>query len=285
VKLIRADDVATAHASLVALLTESGAARESRLGSVIELGTVGIELAKPRRCLPGGDEGGTGRGALAARLAQILGGYCDPGAVVHHDPSLAARVAVGGYDGGYGPVIDGQVEPLAAHLRAEPCTRRGMLWLADGPRYFTDRDFPTVLGIQFRIAADRLDATVYTRSLDFESSLQIDCGIFAAIHSLMARELNLRIATLTIVAGSCHAYIANLQTATINSAAGDLPDVDVPYEFLKQDLAELRQVERQLRASCVSAVGLLEPQWEPQSQFARWLFQTLLASHRSHQSR
>jgi Thymidylate synthase len=222
------------------------------------------------------------------RLAQILGGYCMPAAAVHHDPSLDSRIAADGssYDGGYGPFVAEQIEPLIDHLRRRPESRRGMLWLARPPSGLEIVDVPTVLGAQFLIRDGRLAGIVYSRSLDFLGSLSIDCGIFAALLAMLASELNLYEGNLTIVVGSCHAYLEDLQNASAaRSKVGFLPAIDVSRANLLTELAKLRDVEDSMRSACAARnFTATDIDWQPKSLFVAWLLEALRDSHHSHTS-
>jgi hypothetical protein len=263
--------------------------KPSRLGTVQELGPAYLELSGPSACVLRRAESPNDRTRIAIRLSQILAGYCDPSALAHHDPSMLSRISRDGrsYDGGYGPVLDVEMPRLIRHLGRYPESRRAVLWLAQRPDALESVDVPTVFGMQFtRRDGALLDATVYSRSLDFVSSLSVDFGVFAGILSLLVRELDLNIGRVGLVAGSCHRYLRDIHSQLRPNAptVDVMPAVDVGGTYLRSELIELRARDNELRRAC--AAGRFQQQpldtWLPRSSFVAWLSDALVESHAAH---
>ena len=257
---------------------------KGRLGPTLDLGVAEIGLSSPRTALLGTVDPNRNEARVAARLAQLFGGYCDPELLAHHDPTIRSRIVLDGstYDGGYGPSLALQLPRVAEHLARYPDTRRAIVWLAETPKDLNAIDVPTVFGMQFRVARSHLDAIVYSRSLDFMNSLSVDAAIFSAILDLVAFEVSVPIGALTIVAGSCHAHSHDIEGFERWRSITELPPIDASLVQLRQELDSLRRLEAAMVGSCQRGLPAPAIPARTGSGFATWVADRLSASHAAH---
>lgn len=277
-------DLLTVGAALLQGTLRSPRTHDGRLGQTQDLGPAEIHLTSPRASLLVADDATSNGVRVAARLAQLLGGYCEPRLVAHHDPALYPRITPDGmtYDGGYGPSLAQQLPRVSRHLLRYPDSRRAALWLANPPHDLEAIDVPTVFGMQFRIVGPRVNGLVYSRSLDFLNSLSVDAALFAAILDLVAFEIDVPLGTLSLIAGSCHAHSRDLERFAGWQGVTELPAVDVGTVGLRQELTLLRRLESARVNACERGLPPAPEAGQVTSRFAAWIADRLGASHSAH---
>jgi hypothetical protein len=107
----------------------------------------------------------------------------------------------------YGPRTIGQFERVIAELRADPASRRAMVFIAD--KWDLPPTLPCTLSMQFQISSGRLITTVNMRSSDAVWGLPYDMIQFGGVAMMIANCLNVEPGWVQVNMGNGHVYDAS----------------------------------------------------------------------------
>lgn len=165
---------------------------------------------------------GTGR-KMSPRLAalealQLVGGFSDPGLVVHVAPQYAQFMDGNTFHGAYGLRTGRQVALAAQRLRDDPSTRRSLITFWN-PALDLAReglhDYPCTISATFHVRNGTLDMSTVMRSNDVWLGFPYDVVQFTSLQRALASFLDVPVGTYTHTAQSMHAYVSDLDAIRV----------------------------------------------------------------------
>ena len=166
-------------------------------------------------------------------MFQLLAGVYDLPAIQRIAP--AANHSLFTYSMAYGPRAIPRLPRIIEALRSDSNTRQAVLFIGipeDGPT----SDLPCTLTMQFLIRKGLLDAVVSMRSWDLCRGLPYDLMMFSGLLKMVGRILLLPTGRITVLSGSTHIYMDQMDK--IPKLSGTSWDFD---ETVPDTLAESSQ--------------------------------------------
>lgn len=240
----------------------------------IEVRPLVLRMPDPTRCIVKRPR--FSRALMWLEIAQLLAGEYNRG--LYEVVSSSAAKLITPY-GAYGPRVWPQLEHVEAALRADPESRRAVvyvgrpddLWLAG--RYApTELDQPCTLTWQFLARSGQLEMIVNMRSWDLVWGLCYDMPAFVSVQLALAAALGLRPGPYTHVAGSGHVYEQHLgMIELVKQTSEQLPSVnldDRPMASLRYDAGVALDVARRtlLAGEAAPQVGSWAPAFDAWSK-------------------
>jgi hypothetical protein len=258
----------------------------SRLGTTVDFGPSLIKIRQPEKSVVSGVPGVNPRFRIAARLAQLFGGYVDTASLCHHDTSLLPRLTPDGksYDGAFGPLLSRQIPRVVHELKRERNSRRAVIWLGAEPPNLSAVDVPTMFAIQFQRATHGIAAIAYTRSIDLLSGLAVDAAILGTMLAVVCAELDARPLSLSIVAGSSHIYTNVLKQAiaTELTAGETIPRCTATFGDFAIQLGSVRRHDKVNISRCIGGNASFKEPSPAWIELTQWIAKGLILSHESH---
>ena len=258
---------------ILAALLADGKAASPRGQSTREQLAIGFELTDPRARRIWNP---TRRwsGALAAgEFAWHVSGSDEISPIAHYAPrwrnfsddGVRIRGSCYGHrifhaDGGR----ESQWSRLVATLRSDCQSRRAVLNVQqpyEETLSIASKDVPCVTSCQFLVRDDRVEAIVNMRSNDVIWGLPYDVFLFTMLQEMLAVEIGANLGSYRHFAGSMHLYERHAGWAdriVADQSADPLPMPPMPS---LEGLDRFLEVEREIRATGASSVGLA-PYWE-----------------------
>jgi len=203
------DDIRDDYTDIVKHILKYGEVHAPRGQATRELLDVSIQLHNPMRALPIGIGRGLNMKIAAVEAAQLIGGVCDPTAMLNASSAFKQYMDGGTFHGGYGQRTRGQIPIAIKRLRGDPHSRQAVVTLWD-PLHdlFTDgmKDYPCTVALQFMIRGDKLLMHTHMRSNDVWRGLAYDLFVFTQLQQVIASDLSLRAGTYYHHVSSLHLY-------------------------------------------------------------------------------
>lgn len=147
----------------------------------------------------------------AVEALQLVGGFCNPNAMVAASQHFANFMDGGSFWGGYGVRTRSQVPLIIDRLRMDPDTRQAQISFWD-PAYDLvngARDYPCTTAMRFFVRGNTLHGHVTMRSNDAFRGLPYDIFVFTQLQHAIASVLGLQVGTYQHHVSSLHLYASD----------------------------------------------------------------------------
>lgn len=242
---------------VVAYVRENGRQRSPRGLLTYEVPGAQIVLTDPSKSLPVGIGRAVSTRIAAIEALQLVGGFCDPAAMLRASPAMAIYMEGGNFHGGYGVRTRGQVPIVIDRLIGDPDTRQAQMTLWD-PSYdllVTDaKDFPCTTSIQFFIVDGALECHVHMRSNDVWRGFSIDVFVFCQLQLAVAAVLGLPAGKYFHHAASLHMYKTDVNASMkLHLLASDAAEFSLGSLFTRGTWLDWRHLARYVRQDMTQA--------------------------------
>lgn len=196
-----------AYPNILDTVMRRGYRVESRIGGAMNLQNVTIVLTDPSRSLV--VRKGMSIDFAVEETAQSLAGIYDHARLAAVNKRAAELITL---DTAYGPRVATQLPLVEAELRANPNSRRAVVYVGRHDDLYlsgnANRAFemPCTMTWQFDLSQGELDMTVNMRSNDAVWGLSYDIPMFTTFQRAMAYALDVPVGTYWHQAGSFHIY-------------------------------------------------------------------------------
>jgi thymidylate synthase len=144
----------------------------------------------------------------AVESLQLIGGFCNPVAMVNASKHFSLFAEGGGFWGGYGVRTRAQMPAVLQRLIDDPSTRRAQITFWDPSYDLVEgaRDYPCTTAMRFFVRHNRLCAHTTMRSNDAYRGLPYDVFVFTQLQQAVAGFLGLRCGEYQHHVSSLHVY-------------------------------------------------------------------------------
>lgn len=152
----------------------------------------------------------------AVEALQLIGGFCNPNAMVAASKQFANFMDGGSFWGGYGTRSRAQMPAVIRRLQRDPDTRQAQITFWDPAYDLTDgaRDYPCTTAMRFFVRDNRLEAHVTMRSNDVFRGLPYDIFVFTQMQAAVASFLGLQVGEYQHHVSSLHLYESDFSAAS-----------------------------------------------------------------------
>lgn len=198
------------YAELVDRVLTNGTEVQSRFGPCKEM--FSQQLTFPAGWIP--DRAGMNLRIGWVEVVQLLAGIHDPGAYAKYAPSSTRSLFTA--EMAYGPRTAGYWQRAVDTLREDPDNRQVVVPIANSRTELGTPAHPCTIALQFLLRRGVLRCEAFMRSWDLVKGTTYDVMMFGAATQAVAMCMGATPGTVTITAGSTHAYAEDIH-------AGKLP--------------------------------------------------------------